>query len=156
MLIEPKLGSDRSPEALLLLHQLPLTELLSWGLAFCLDLGDIFLASSWLGLPYLEMIEHLAPLTSAVHLHNVAFSSTDPAKGEQLPPPVKPENESFQYIWTPVTNDNSVPIAETLRLLKKFDRTITLVLEHTPHLVNSDAEVRSGIDWLRGQLQSNV
>lgn len=41
VVIEPKLGPARDHSLFSLLHSLPLSELRSWGLSWCLDVGDI-------------------------------------------------------------------------------------------------------------------
>lgn len=135
LVLEPKLGEGRDHSLLLQLHQLPMAELASWGLPWCLDVGDIYLACQQSGLPYEQLVSHLAPLVQVVHLHDVVIA------GEQ-------------YFWTPVTGQDAVPIAETLALLRPFDREVFAVLEHTPHRVASGQQVREGIAWLRQQFRS--
>ena len=137
VVLEPKLEPNRGHSLFLLLHSLPLPELESWGLAWCVDVGDIYMASQESSVPYLEMISHLAPLAKVVHLHDVVV------QGER-------------YFWTPVTGQDAVPIAETLALLNPLERDIFVVVEHTPHLVESVKQVRQGIEWLRGQLGKSV
>lgn len=132
VLIEPKLGPGYDYSALKLLQSLPLAELKAWGLAFCMDVGDIYIASQLSDMPYLDIVSHLAPLTHAVHLHDVVVREDG-------------------YFWTPVTGRDSVPIAETLAVLRSEERDIYLVLEHTPHLVESREQVERGIAWLRKQ-----
>lgn len=132
VLIEPKLGPNCDYSALKLLQSLPLAELRAWGPSFCLDVGDIYIASQLSDMPYLDMVSHLAPLTHAVHLHDVVIREDG-------------------YFWTPLTGKPSVPIIETLELLPAFERDIFLVLEHTPHLVESREQVQNGIAWLLSQ-----
>lgn len=136
ILAEPKLGPNCDPAMLCLLHSLPWEQLASWELPFCLDVGDIYLASQQAGVPYLDMVRHLAPLAAAAHLHDVVVS------------------DEWRYIWAPVTGEDSVPISETLALLPA-DREIFLVVEHTPHLVASEEQVQRGIDWLRNLSQAS-
>ncbi len=132
VLIEPKLGPGCDHSLLRLLHALPLADLEAWGLAFCIDVGDLYIASKLSDMPYLDLVSHLAPLTHAVHLHDVAVTEEG-------------------YIWTPITGSDSVPIAETLTLLRPEKWDIYLVLEHTPHLMESTQQVQQGINWLRSQ-----
>lgn len=133
VLIEPKLGPNCDCSVLRLLRSLSLDELKAWKLAFCLDVGDIYIASKVSDMPYLDIVKHLAPLTRAVHLHDVVIKEDG-------------------YFWTPITGQDSVPILETLSLLSNSEREIFLVLEHTPHLVENNEQVLDGIEWLRTQL----
>lgn len=131
LLAEPKLGPDCDPAMLCLMHTLSQEQLAAWGLPFCLDVGDIYLAAERSKTPYLDMVSHLAPLAAAVHLHDVVIL------------------EDGRYIWAPASGEDAVPIRETLALLAA-DREIFLVVEHTPHLVASEEQVQRCIDWLHG------
>ncbi len=126
---EPKLGPRRDPSAFTALWAISAQELLHWDLSFCLDVGDIFLASRVLHSSYEGMVSHLAPWCHVVHLHQVWFGGQ-------------------RYFWTPVGENGPVPILRTLEILGGAGSDIFAVLEHTPHRVRDTAEVEEGINWL--------
>lgn len=126
---EPKLGPKRDPAAFLMLWSISRQELMQWDLSFCLDTGDIYLASRSLRASYEEMTSHFAPWCHVVHLHNVWTGGT-------------------RYYWTPVGEGGNVPILRTLEILGGTGSDIFAVLEHTPHRVIDNEQVERGINWL--------
>ena len=126
---EPKLGPRRDPAALVLLWAVSQQELLQWDLSFCLDVGDIFMASRALRASYEDMITHLAPWCHVVHLHHVWLSSQ-------------------HYYWTPVEQEGNVPILRTLEILGGTGIDTFAVIEHTPHRVRDAEQVGDGLNWL--------
>lgn len=126
---EPKLGPRRDPSALVLLWAVNRQELLQWDLSFCLDVGDIYMASRALRASYEDMVAHLAPWCHVVHLHNVWMSGP-------------------HYYWTPVEQGGNVPILRTLEILGGTCSDIVAVIEHTPHRVRDNEQVGDGLNWL--------
>lgn len=126
---EPKLGPRRNPAALMMLWSMSRQELTQWDLSFCLDVGDIYLASRSLRSSYEKMVSHLAPWCSVVHLHNVWTGG-------------------IRWYWTPVGEGGNVPILRTLEILGGKDSDIFAVIKHTPHRVISHEQVEKGINWL--------
>lgn len=126
---EPKLGPRRDPAALVLLWAISRQELMQWDLSFCLDVGDIYLASKSLRSSYEDMVSHLAPWCLVVHLHNVWVGGT-------------------RYYWTPVEEGGNVPILRTLEILDGAGSDIFAVIEHTPHRAVDNDQVARGINWL--------
>jgi hypothetical protein len=126
---EPKLGPTQDPAAFVMLWSISRQELMQWDLSFCLDVGDIFMASRTLRSSYEDMIAHLAPWCYVVHLHHVWLAG-------------------HKYYWTPVERDGSVPILRTLKTLGGTGCDIFTVIEHTPHRVRDTAQVEEGLNWL--------
>lgn len=126
---EPKLGPRRDPAAFVLLWAINRQELMQWDLSFCLDVGDLYLASKSLRSSYEDMVAHLAPWCHVVHLHNVWAGGT-------------------RYYWTPVEEGGNVPILRTLEILGGTGCDIFTVIEHTPHRVIDNNQVEKGINWL--------
>lgn len=126
---EPKLGPRKDPSAFTMLWAINRQELLQWDLSFCLDVGDLYIASRALRSSYEDMVAHIAPWCHVIHLHHVWQGG-------------------LRYFWTPVEQDGCVPILRTLEILGGTGCDIFAVLEHTPHRVRDNAQVEEGLNWL--------
>lgn len=129
LVCEPKLGPRKDPAVFVLLWAINRQELLQWDLSFCLDVGDIFIASRALRSSYEDMVTHLAPWCQIVHLHHVWTAGQ-------------------RYYWTPVEQDGNVPILRTLEILGGTCCDMFVVLEHMPHRVRDKEQVANGLNWL--------
>lgn len=135
LILEPKLGIARHPGGIGLLHRLGPDALR--GARLCLDLGDWWLAAQGLGISCATLIRPFLPLAATLHLHHVNMD--------------KPE-----YIWTPIHPSTDAPFGfhAIIQEAMAANPDLILVLEHTPHLVTSEAYVREGIEWLHSVISS--
>ncbi len=125
----PKLGPHLNSTSLLVLWAISEQELSRWNLSFCLDFGDIYLAFQHRPCMCKELVSHLSPWCSVVHLHHVWKGGT-------------------RYYWTPVSAQGNVPIKEMLGCLDSENRDIYAVLELSPHRTGDPSKVAEGITWL--------
>jgi sugar phosphate isomerase/epimerase len=129
---EPKLGFNRSPIGMDLLHHFPVETWAKYNVKICIDIGDYLIGAKEKTLQY---IRKWSEYIKVVHLHNVEFH----------------ENT---YIWVPVhpsheQDDSHFKIKAIIEELAKCEE-VTFVFEHTPHSNPTSQFVLEGMNWVRG------
>ncbi|RFA32498.1 hypothetical protein CAI16_17730 [Virgibacillus dokdonensis] len=132
---EPKLGFNRSPANIELLHHFSVERWSKYDIKLCIDIGDYLLGAKGKALSYIsKWKEHI----KVVHLHHVA------CKGKK-------------YFWLPIhpTQEEGQKYLKVQHVIKELAgmNGIYFILEHTPHFTPSKQFVQEGIAWLHSLLE---